>query len=169
MSLIQEALRRKSEEAKAAPTVRPETPAAEKKNNKPLIGLLILLLIISVLAILSGVAVRLLKVPVLEPVIETIPAPAVSPNPMPTVTPVIEQVSESEPVVNKPPVPPPEDVWPELRLTGVASSGNRTIAIINGKMLSAGNTLGAVTIVRVDNNQVIVEYHGKRRVLHVDE
>lgn len=171
MSLIQEALKRKAEESAGTHPVSTQTAAQpqEKKKNMPLIALLGLLLLISFLAILSGVALRLLNVPVLEPVLEPVAVKPAAPSSAPAPDPVPERVVTPEPVAKKKPASPPKESWPDLRLTGIASSGSRTIAIINGKMLSTGNRIGEVTVVRVDSTQVVVEYRGMRRVLKVEE
>ncbi|MFA7257507.1 MAG: hypothetical protein WC047_08045, partial [Kiritimatiellales bacterium] len=71
-----------------------------------------------------------------------------------------------EPVVTEQPVQKP---WPELTLTGIAQGDNQSLAIINGKMISAGRKLGEVTIVEVHDRSVIVEYGGECRVLYIGE
>jgi len=205
MSLIQDALKRKSEEHSVirpaapppaipvikpviAPVVEMVEPAADKKSIQPLF----IILSIALIVVLTGLGIYLIK-PKSKPVppVAQVPAPAApvtTPAPVdpavlqpaailePPVVAVetakVETVIETvtEPVKKEEPAPvilPVE--WPELILTGIAQRGSQSIAIINGKMLSAGRTLGKVTVKEVNDNSVVVECLGERRILYIGE
>jgi hypothetical protein len=189
MSLIQDALKRKSEEL---PPVQPVVPgtqptsaeeAAMPKGPQSVLVLLIILLIIALLVALGGLAFSLIhsgkknkeqtpaamvpavEIPAEVPVAPVVTAPqaeALEPAaaPAPVTAPVVEPVVIEQPVV---------EPWPELTLTGIASSGNQRIAIINGKMITAGRIIGEVLVREVRDDQAIVEFRGERRILHVNE
>lgn len=191
MSLIQDALKRKAEETpepvqQETPSVLHESPTAAPEpvgEPKPLLIILIVLLIAALLVALGGLAFSLLKAPAkpveiphtkpAEPVIEkpaevpalpVTPPPAITP-PAPVAVPAVEPVAV-EPVAVEPPV---TEAWPELKLTGIASSGSQRIAIINGRMLTVGRRIGEVIVREVRETQAVVEFRGERRTLHVDE
>ncbi len=192
MSLIQDALKRKSEEKTG--NLPPEIPVEilerpEDKNNtrSPFI-IVTVLLVAGLIAVLAGIGIYLIKPEALPPVIQkpvaVAPAPvppAAVPEPVavqealiiPAVkTTAVETVTAeiiAEPAKKEAPVTELKETWPELKLTGIAQSDNQSIAVINGKMLSAGRTLGKVIVREVTGTDVVVEYHGERRVLHIDE
>jgi hypothetical protein len=188
MSLIQDALKRKSEETPVpdihSPVVQSDPanpPAGEKRPKVPQIILLLLLLAVPLAIPISIHLIKQkpLKLPLVvkkpalaapavpEPVapapIVEVPAPVVQAIEPAKVEPVVELVNKEEPA------PEIKPVWPELKLTGIASSGSQSIAIINGKMLAAGRTINEVIIREVHETEVVVEFLGERRVLHVDE
>jgi hypothetical protein len=179
MSLIQDALKRKSEESEniSASAMTGETnelPAAAPKAHQVMLAVL---LVAVFLALPIGVSIYLMKPklhaappPVViekaEPVIPA-PEPIVVPAP-PVQTTVVETVTA--PVLPKeepPPIIPVE--WPVLRLSGIAHSGNQKLAILNDKMLSAGRKIGEVAVIEVSESQVVVEYRGERRVMYIGE
>ncbi len=190
MSLIQDALKRKSEEPveirpPEMPAEPPDLPIGEN-NPRPLFSILSIVLISVLLIILSGLGLYLIipkhHAPTQQPapVAVTKPvAPAVAPEPVvapaapaPVIAPPAEP-AKAEPVVEpvKKEEPPPvvQIVWPELKLTGIAQNGSQSIAILNGKMLIAGRKLGEVLVKEVHETYVIVEYLGERRVLYINE
>lgn len=196
MSLIQDALKRKSEEP--GETHPPEIPAessldqlVEETNPRPLFSILSIILISVLLIILSGLGIYLIipeqhapaqppaPVAVAAPVAPiTAPEPVAVPAvPAPVIAPPAEPVKVEpakvepvvEPVKKEEPAPVVQIVWPELKLTGIAQSGSQSIAILNGKMLIAGRKLGEVLIKEVHEADVIVEYLGERRVLYINE
>lgn len=204
MSLIQDALKRKSEEPveiqpPEMPVEPPDLPIGEK-NPRPLFSILSIVLISVLLIILSGLGLYLIipkhhaptqqpaHVAVTKPVAPAVapepvavlatPAPVIAPPAEPTkvelvVEPAKAEAAKAEPVVepvkNEEPAPVVQIVWPELKLTGIAQSGNQSIAILNGKMLVAGRKLGEVLVKEVHETDVIVEYLGERRVLYINE
>jgi hypothetical protein len=171
MSLIQDALKRKSEETPAShihpPVMQNEPtipPAKEKGPKMPQVILLLLLLAVP-LAIpisLHLIKQKPLKLPLA--VKKLIPAAPAVPE---MVVQAIETVAE--PVKKEEPAPENKPAWPELKLTGIASSDSQSIAIINGKMLAGGSTVNGVIIREVHETEIVVEFQGERRVLHVDE
>jgi hypothetical protein len=91
--------------------------------------------------------------------------------PVLTVESIVE--SAAPPLVTEQEADPVQKIkktWPELKLTGIAQGGDRQrVAILNGKMLSAGRRLGEVAIIQVRDSTVIVEYRGERRTLYIGE
>jgi hypothetical protein len=190
MSLIQDALKRKSEETPVpdipSPVVQSEPaspPAGEKSPKMPQL-ILLLLLLAALLAALIGYSLHLIKQkPLHLPLVVKKPAPAAPAVPKPVAqAPTVEvpapivQVIETakvatvvDPVKNVEPAPESKLIWPELKLTGIASSGSQQLAILNGKTLPSGRKLGEVTIVQVQEQAVVVEYCGERRVLYIGE
>lgn len=185
MSLIQDALKRKAEETPAPeqiPEIKlsesPETP----KGPQPLLIALIVLLIAALLVALGGLAFSLIRAatpsaPVKAPGTQTAAPAAATPQAIPSAPallppaikppePAVPPAVDSAPIAVEPPV---LEEWPELNLTGIASSGNQRIAIINGKMLTVGRRLGEVIVREVGVTRAIVEFRGEQRVLHVDE
>jgi hypothetical protein len=198
MSLIQEALKRKSEETEKEPAGTPPvqtpvspvspTPSQPKTHTVFLIVLIVLLMF----ALLGGAGIYLIgrprsvaiKPPTTVPETKVVDDKTVKETtthedtPTTPVKPLIEkltvqqvaptikpkeavQIEESNPI--------PKLDWPELRVTGIASSGTRRIAIINGKMLSVGRTLGDVIVSEIGQTTVTVELQGECRILYVDE
>jgi hypothetical protein len=184
MSLIQDALKRKSEETPVpyihSPVVQSE-PASPKNPKMPQIILLLLLLAVPLAVPIS---IHLIKQkPLKLPLVVKKPASATPAVPKPVAqAPTVEvpapivQVIETakvatviDPVKNVEPAPESKLIWPELKLTGIASSGSQSIAIINGKMLAVGRTISEVIIREVHETEIVVEFQGERRVLRVDE
>ncbi len=191
MSLIQDALKRKSEEpGESRPPEIPIEPSpgqpAEETPARPLFSILGIVLISVLLVILSGLGIYLIMpkqhTPAQQPapVAAIEPAPVIAPPepvvvpavPAPVIAPAIEPAKVEpvvEPVKKEDPAPVVQIVWPELKLTGIAQSGSQSIAILNGKMLIAGRKLGKVLVTEVHETDVIVEYLGERRVLYINE
>ncbi len=111
----------------------------------------------------SALAAQAVPKPVAPAPIVEVPAPVVQAIETAKVETVVEPVKKEEPA------PEIKQVWPEIKLTGTASSGSQRIAIINGKMLAAGRTINEVIIREVHETEIVVEFQGERRVLHVDE
>ncbi|NOU36188.1 MAG: GspB domain-containing protein [Kiritimatiellaceae bacterium] len=189
MSLIQDALRRKLEETPVPDIHSPVTPPSGEKGPKMPQVFLLLILLAVFLAAPIGYSLYLIKqkplnLPLIGKKTHPVAAPAVS-EPVVAPAPVIEasapvtppvQAVETvkveivvEPVKKEEPVPEIKPAWPGLKLTGIASSGSQRIAIINGKMLTVGRTVSEVTVREVHETDVVVEFSGERRVLHVDE
>ena len=200
MSLIQEALKRKTEEDEQ--TTRPhvmtpeeravlsvlEADEPEETKKSPNIPIIILtvLVIIGFFAALTGLAVYLMKGSVLKPSatassstekvtitqepLTTAPASAEPTESIANIAqsaPVVAEKAKEIPVVEEPVIN--EKEWPKLVLSGIAASGNERIAILNGKMLTAERSIDGVIIREILSTEIVVEYHGVRRVLHVDE
>lgn len=181
MSLIQDALKRQSEERPGipppAPPAEPPAPAAEKSNRSRLL----IILTVALIAVLTGLGIYLIKpkpknIPVfIQPPAPAPVAPVAAPLPVTPPEPPVQAVETTkvatvvEPVKKEEPVPVKPIEWPELNLTGIAQSDNQSLAVINGKMLSAGRTLGKVTIREVTPTNVVVEYQGESRILYIGE
>jgi len=72
----------------------------------------------------------------------------------------------------KPKAPPPVSQsvrWPVLKLTGILRGAGEaeSTAFINGKMISAGQTIAGVTIVEIQADGVILKYGNEKRFLRV--
>ena len=171
----------------------PPPPPPEEKKNKafPIVPFVLSLAVL--LAALLGISLYLIKpkpkaVPkvIQRPVPAAPVAPAVVPAPVKVaetsilavetvkVETVIEPVAEplvvEEPAVVTEPILKLKKTWPELKLTGIAQGGDKQrVAILNGKMLSAGRRLGEVTVIQVRDNYVLVEFRGERRNLYIGE
>jgi hypothetical protein len=198
MSLIQDALKRKSEET--GDSRPPEIPVeilelpTEGKKNKLRMILPLILLLTAFLAAPLGFSIYLTKpkqhvpapaivkndvsiapvsiVPITTPepvAVPAAPAPVIVPPSEPAKVEPAKTEPVAEPVKNEEPAPAAQIVWPELKLTGIAQSGNQSIAILNGKMLITGRKLGEVLVKEVHETDVIVEYLGERRVLYINE
>jgi hypothetical protein len=178
MSLIQEALKRKAEEKGEtvfSPGGTTGIHSSQPKAKGPNIPLIILtvLLAAGLFAGLIGLASYLMppddnklvaEPPRIMPTESLPPEPA---QPLPAI-----ESPPKEPAVSAAagePELPVQIEWPELNLSGIASGENQRIAIINGKMLSSGRTVSGVTVLDVGESDVIVEYMGEQRILHVDE
>lgn len=59
----------------------------------------------------------------------------------------------------------PEVVWPNLRLQGVVVNGERSSAMLNGRVLCLGEALSNVVLVAVSAEEATVALGGKTRVL----
>lgn len=183
MSLIQDALKRKLEEAGENPTSLPpqETAAApsNEKRPQPLMIALILLLLAGLITLLIGLSLYLIK-PKQQAPAPAVQSPAPVENPAPAVpvvvipAPVVPKEpaaveAVAEPVVEAAPAPEAKSEWPELKLAGIAKMENQSLAILNGKMISAGRTLGEVLVVEVNGQDIVVDYRGERRILYINE
>lgn len=197
MSLIQDALKRQAEETAGmrlpGQPVQPfepppqQKPPPEIKKPKAFPVVPFILSLVLLLAVLLGLSLYLIK-PKLQAVPKgtqkSIPgeSAAISVAPEPVKVPeepakMIEAIVEpvAQPVTEEPAVVTEsmlkiKKAWPELTLTGIAQGGDRQrVAILNGKMLSAGRRLGDVVIIQVKDNSVIVEYRGERRTLYIGE
>jgi hypothetical protein len=181
MSLIQDALKRKSEESEtvSASGIAGETNELPVKTPKAPQVMLLILLVAVFLAAPIGFSLYLIK-PKLRatpPVVVEKPAP-VFPAPEPIIVPespvqivqttVVEAVVAPV-VIKEEPVLVIPIQWPELKLTGIAQSGNQSLAILNGKMLASGRKIGEVTVAEVREREIIVEYRGERRVIYLGE
>ena len=55
--------------------------------------------------------------------------------------------------------------FPALELAGVVVNGDRSSAVINGRVLRIGEMIGAVTLVSVDSTRAVVALEGETNVL----
>lgn len=62
---------------------------------------------------------------------------------------------------------PPQVVFPPLKLEGIIFQGARSTALINGKVVSAGEEVGTVDIVAIQPDHVTVVFQGQTNVLHL--
>jgi hypothetical protein len=170
----------------------PQPQKPEKKKNKafPIVPFILFLTVL--LVVLLGLSIYLIKpklktslkmnprtVPQSEPVASTttpaVPEPVkVAETPMQAIEAIIpvEPVAQviEEPSGSSESMLKIKKTWPELKLTGIAQGGDRQrVAIINGKMLSAGRRLGDVAVIQVRENTVVVDFRGERRTLYIGE
>ncbi|QHI70553.1 hypothetical protein [Tichowtungia aerotolerans] len=187
MSLIQEALKRKSEEerekselSKSAPLPtppKPEPPPVPEQPAQPVAprrAPVLPVVIILILLIAGGLYFYLNRPTPFTPT-ET---PAV---PKAEIVLETEPAAEPEPVIEEEPAPPavqelpnpavqetPETEWPELTFSGSAAGGSQVLAIINGRMLSIGDKILGAEVLQIGKTEVLVEYQDEKRVLEVD-
>lgn len=71
------------------------------------------------------------------------------------------------------PAPKPPVIWPKLKLSGFlnvrGSGASRGTAIINGQMVSEGETIEDVKLISMSQGEVLLELQGERRTLKVGE
>lgn len=189
MSLIQDALKRKNEESAHSMPQPPKEPSSLPPREPPphpapqqapedspkktralpvILGLLGILIGLAALSLLSrpeqpkrsaaSEPSQQQLSPQPEPAPQPQPAPATNPVPTPEPTPTAPETNAA----------PPAAEWPELIYSGSAASGDQALAIINGRMLSEGNRIGDVTILKIGKNEVLVERQGEERILRVD-
>lgn len=176
MSLIQDALKRKSEEAEV---IRPPQPAVpEPGKNGP--GLPAIILAVFIAAAITTALIVLTFYPInmglfkkaaakSSPVAPAVPEPVAVPKAPVQVIEASTVEIIAGPVKKEEPAQDVKPVWPELKLTGIAQRDSQSFAILNGKMLSAGRKLGEVTVIEVNERSITVECHGERRTLYIDE
>lgn len=191
MSLIQDALKRKTEEQhplpEAPPPQRPAAPPepppaaepaavppAKDPASKKWFVILAVAVVLILLAIGSSIHIVYLREPeaaveVSEPPAEIEPVPAPAPVVAPVVAPAAPLVAAPVP---KPAAPAPQEKkidWPDLSFSGSAVGGNQILAIINGRMLSVGKRINGVEVLQIGKTEVLVEFQGEKRVLSVDD
>lgn len=194
MSLIQEALRRKSVES--APGMHPPAPVAEKSGSSAARRLVPAAVLIVVAGLVWYLHLRLARSPepdrppapempappefVSEPVPSPVPAPEPPileppPLPLPVVAeppPVVEAAVEepAPPAALPDPVAPKteEGGWPALKLTGVlAGRGEQSpeFAFINGMTVKVGEDLEGVRLLDVESEGAWLEHQGEKKYL----
>jgi len=72
-----------------------------------------------------------------------------------------------EPDTSTPPVAEPE--WPFLSLSAIVGRSVTGSAIINGTIVSVGESIEGVTLVIIGDQGVELEFEGKRRTLRVGQ
>jgi hypothetical protein len=178
MSLIQDALKRKTEEhpplslaPQPAAPLKPDAPPPAQKtppdsSAKKLFIILSLLIALILLLIGAGIFISTSRSVVRFDTVEIqTAAPPGPPAPAPSIAP--------------PPVPAPKPVeapattkktnWPDLSYAGSAVGGSQVLAIINGRMLSVGDRISGAEVLQIGKTEVLVEYKGEKRILRVDD
>lgn len=180
MSLIQEALKRKSEEASQreieapppSPPAAPPTPPAPRLQPLFFLGALLVLLLGGAFYQLQRSTLFLTKAPDApeSPTDQPIRSAHPSEAPPTSMASATAESTPDEPERSQPvqPEPAPELTWPELTYSGAAAGGNQVLAIINGRMISAGETIQGARVLQIGKSEVLVEYKGQKRILHVD-
>jgi hypothetical protein len=184
MSLIQDALKRKTEEQNplpkapppkhpgpSKPAKEPAPPAAPvtgvgipppNSSEKKLFIILSAAIVLILLVIGNSIYFYLntAKTPALVEISEEPAAPA----PIDRVKPVVPVAAPAPK-----PAPKPKNKWPDLSFSGSAVGGNQILAIINGRMLSVGDSIKGAKVLQIGKNEVLVEFKGEKRVLGVDD
>jgi hypothetical protein len=96
------------------------------------------------------------------------PIPTEAPAPVPTAVPAPIASPQPAPAPAPEPVPKPAVIWPDITFSGTASSGTKTLAIINGRMLSRDATIEGITVLQIGINKVLLEYQGEKRLFRLD-
>lgn len=73
------------------------------------------------------------------------------------------------PVVVKPVIPPKLVVWPPIKMTGMVKLGGTSAALINGKVVAAGETIENVLLLNVTKEGALLSFEGEERMLRVGE
>jgi len=202
MSLIQEALKRKTEDSPAPagtvpsdPPTGPSStptkaaPAASMPGTAPVV--LFTILVALVLLAAAGAWFFLTQpksgaepademqaaaqsapepAAVPAPAPEPAPPPAFEPDPAPEPQPPAAAAAPA-PVPAAPavqPAPKPEIEWPAVSFSGTAAGGDQKLAVINGRMLSIGETLDDITVLQIGTNKVLLEYRGEKQLFRLD-
>lgn len=181
MSLIQEALKRKSEEQNRQPAPPSPPPSApnqpEQPPNTP--RLLAVIIIIVLLFILFGaVSWIVLRQPPAAPLPvapqeQSALLPAKEPDPQgienEASAPDAKENEGPEQTTETQKEPEAKEIeWPDLRFSGSAAGGSQVLAIINGRMLSLGDQIQGATLLQIAKTEVLVEYRGEKRILKID-
>ena len=182
MSLIQDALKRKSEESEpvSASGMTEEINKLTVKTPKAPQVMLAVLLVAVFLAAPIGFSLYLIKpklhaaspivIKKAAPPAILVPKPVVAPEiPVQIVQTTVVETVVAPVIIKEEPAPVIPLEWPLLKLSGIAQSGSQRLAILNGKMLSAGRKVGEVTVIEVSESQIVVEYGGERRILYIGE
>ncbi len=85
--------------------------------------------------------------------------PIIKPEPPPT-----QEIKPPEPIVITPPItpvePPPvvreKPKPPQLNISGIVWNTERPQAIVNGQVITVGDTISAFTITKIDKNGIIL-------------
>ncbi len=59
--------------------------------------------------------------------------------------------------------------WPTLTVTGFANSNGHNYAVINSQMVKSGDVIDGVNILKVNTQNVIVEFNGTMRTLSLSK
>ncbi|AKJ63552.1 hypothetical protein [Kiritimatiella glycovorans] len=206
MSLIQEALKRKSEEGAAGegsgedgsatpPTPPPLPPGGGRSRKGPRVALLIVLLLLAAGAggylwlrgrvrnttedfssAISKHVARDIRQPRAEP--DAAGAEPQAPAPAPQKAEPAEETGEDAEAGAPEKDEPPSAIdkllsraggesrsggWPALRVEGFGSGTEGGWAIINGDVLSVGDTVDGVTLRAVEKREIVVEYRSMTR------
>jgi hypothetical protein len=176
MSLINDALKRASQSDRNRPSQaalpRPMQPVDTARASR---FLWVLPVIVAVALVLAGwffwkwweashpaVAADPAPVPVANAVVAATPPPAtpVPPPPAPVAAP---PAKAPEPI---PTAPIAEPAWPmELTLKGIFYNKTSPRALINGKTVGPGESIGGVLVARIETDRVVVEWNGRSKEL----
>jgi len=101
------------------------------------------------------------------PAVEAIPAPKVV-DPRPTESAKQPQAVTNEPIASPAKVSMPAQ-WPKLLVTGIIGSrrNGHSAAIVNGQMLSPGDSLEGVKIEAIEKQRVKLAFQGEEKFLSV--
>lgn len=185
MSLIQEALKRKTEEQ--GDNRPPEPPALPKQKKsspaiKTIVSVILFVTVMVALAIfgyslikssttgnsLSGTTKDLLKLPKISAPLNLVERQKLLKNKTEDSSP--ETTEPSSPRLFKKQTAPTKNVhWPEINLSGFGTAPDGRLAIINGKVMREGQSINGATIVKILPHKVIMEYQGDTRSLSSGE
>jgi hypothetical protein len=186
MSLINDALKRASESHKNQPApgepARPMQPAASARKSGASSGALVVLVIVLLLwgwffwKWWAGSHPTVAAKPAAAPVAKVAAAPAPAPKPAPAPVPVVKPappppappvVALAQKPVERVAAPPVvEAAWPmTLTLKGIFYSKSHPLALINGKTVGPGETVGGAVVSKIEPNRVIVEWKGHTKDL----
>lgn len=187
MSLIQEALKRKTEDQGASQQPQPPALPEEKKperNLKPIITAGIFLVVMGALGLFGYNLItksfsddQPITPPETQPITKEIKMPA---SPLERQKALQEKNAEAvkqaedartvepeaKPRLFKTTAPARKPAnWPPIKLSGFATGSNEKLAIINNKIMREGQIVAGATIIKILPNKVVMEFEGEVRSL----
>ena len=79
----------------------------------------------------------------------------------------VPAVSNTTPAIAQPPPVKPPVEWPPLKLTAILGKGMKGAARINGQVVLVGETVEGVTLVQVNEQNVLLEFEGEKVSLRI--
>jgi hypothetical protein len=153
MSLIQDALKRKTEEM--PPQSETPPPAGPSSISRPIFLSVAAVLILLVVG--EGLYILMNRPPVTAAPAKT--EVAAKPEPPPAVA--------KAPAAAPEPAPAPKVVWPKLTFSGSTARGDEILALIDGQMISKGSKINGITVLQVGNNKALLEFGGEKRLFRL--
>ena len=79
----------------------------------------------------------------------------------------VPAVSNASPTIAPPPSSKPVIEWPSLKLTAIAGKGLKGAARINGQVIMVGETVEGVTLVEINEQNVVLRFKGETDTLRI--
>ena len=187
MSLINDALKRASQAEKNRPRGSDSAPTSNMQAvtapRRSIVPMLIGVCVVALLATAGGLvwyfftranaSSQAPPPPIVSHPVTPPPAPKVEPPTVPVPAPVPQPVVVTPPPQPTPAPPPPAPVavappllpFPELKLQGIFYNAKNPRAAINGEVKREHEQVGEVTVVKISQTSVTVEWNGQRKDL----
>ena len=192
MSLINDALKRASQTEKNRPREAATVPSNMQAVSEPRRSAFPIVAIVCIVALLAAACALVLhyfshpataaQTPVPAPVVihPVTPAPPPKIEPTPTPAPTPQPVVVTPPPDTNPPTPPPQpqpvvvstppppvEPFPDLKLQGIFYNAKNPRAAINGLIKREHEQIGDVTIIKISQNAVTVQWNGQTKDLNL--